>query len=240
MIVGVTYSDHNMTRSAEICRESMLSNWFDEVHRIDENLWNSSPFDSFAILNLSTLIEKRGAGYWLWKPYAIAMHMAGLSNGDILIYSDAGVKWIADPRHIIDAMDQDLFLFSNGHQHVHWCKGDVIYGICSSHVPDAQQQAQASVIFIRVSDFSRKFIKEWLLWCQMPGFIDDSPSVLPNHPEFAEHRHDQAILTCLAIKYGIKLHWWPDHLWYESQRHRWPDDAYPLMFEHHRKRNNEY
>ena len=29
-------------------------------------------------------------------------------------------------------------------------------------------------------------------------------------------------------------------LWYESQRFRWPEDKYPSMWNHHRKRNSEY
>ncbi len=96
------------------------------------------------------------------------------------------------------------------------------------------------MMFFRVNDFTRKFVKEWLLWCQMPGMIDDSLSVLPNHPEFAAHRYDQSVLTCLQIKYGIKTHWWPDQRWFVSQRYRWPNDKYPPMLIHHRKRNEEW
>jgi hypothetical protein len=88
---------------------------------------------------------------------------------------------------------------------------------------------------MKVCDNTKDFMREWLAWCQMPGLIDDSPSQ-DNWKEFAEHRHDQAILTCLQIKHGYKLHWWPtiysDHL---------PrTDSYPAMFNHHRKRNNEW
>jgi hypothetical protein len=150
---------------------------------------------------------------------------------------DAGVKIIADINHIVKAMDQDIFFFTNGLQHVHWCKADVMQAINGRQLEAHWQQVQASAIFFRISPTTRNFIKEWLLWCQMPGFIDDSPSKLPNHPEFAEHRHDQAILTCLAIKYHYRLHWWPDARWFISQRYRWPEDQYPTIFDHHRFRN---
>jgi hypothetical protein len=73
----------------------------------------------------------------------------------------------------------------------------------------------------------------------MPGFIDDSPSMLPNHPEFQEHRHDQAILTCLQIKYQIKAHWWPS-TYNLHQREHFPEDTYPPILNHHRKRNWEW
>ncbi len=82
--------------------------------------------------------------------------------------------------------------------------------------------------------------KEWLAYCNIPWMIDDTPSTIPNHPEFACHRYDQAILCCLAYKYNIVLHWWADARWFVNQRYRWPEDRYPPMFIHHRMRNNDY
>jgi hypothetical protein len=246
-----------MTQSREVCKESAIMNGIEQVFAYSENMIYGSGY--FFQDNEEILRAKRGCGYWLWKPYIInhVMRDDHCQDGDILIYCDAGVKIIENVNRIIEVMDQDIFLFSNGHQHVHWCKADVLEAICPllfqsaqmlspegvtpkmlfNPLTDSYQQVQASVIFFKVNQNTRNFVKEWLLWCQMPGFIDDSPSKLPNHPEFAQHRYDQAILTCLAIKYGYKLHWWADRLWYESQRHRWPDDHYTAMFEHHRKRN---
>lgn len=243
MIHLVTYSELNMTISRELCVRSSLKYGVNEVNAFGrENI--SEEFYSF---NRATLDSERGAGYWLWKPYFIDRVMRGCKDGDVLIYCDAGVEIITDVNEIINVMDQDIFFFSNGHQHVHWCKADVMSSICPDKMPDTDkpwitltQQVQASLIFFKVNQKTRDFVKEWLVWCQMPGFIDDSPSKLPNHPEFAEHRYDQAILCCLQIKYGYKLHWWPDKLWYESQRYKWPEDKYPSMIKHHRKRNNEY
>lgn len=240
MIRLINFSDDRMTRSQMVCTISAQQKGVDQVlqynpHHISKEFYQ---------LNKTVLDAERGAGYWLWKPYFINKGFDFCKDGDILIYMDSGVKLINDVKNIIDVMDQDIFLFSNGHMHVHWCKADVMKAMFATSLPVTEyynfQQVQASVIFFKVNDFSRKFIKEWLLWCQMPNFINDEPSVLPNHPEFAEHRHDQAILTCLQIKYNLKLHWWADKLWYESQRGRWPNDKYPSMWEHHRKRNNEY
>lgn len=236
-IKGITYSDENMTKSASLCESSMGKNGIQSVSYRDYSYISRE----FETTNKAIFDGKRGAGcYWIFKPYIIYDIMLLLSDNDILVYSDAGVEWIANVQHIIKAMDQDIFLFSNGHQHSHWCKADIMQAILGKQIPVEYQQVQASVIVFRVNDFTRRFVKEWLLYCQMPGLIDDSPSVLPNHPEFAENRHDQAILSTLAYKYSIRQHWWADQLWYESQRYRWPEDTYPSMFRHHRKRNNEW
>ena len=59
--------------------------------------------------------------------------------------------------------------------------------------------------------------------------------VYPNAPEHQENEHDQAILTALAIKYGVKLHWFPSDTNYHQQ-----EDNYPALITHHRRRNNEW
>lgn len=255
MIHFVTYSAPNMTRSREVCVQAARNNGCEAIHEFDIDEVSQEFYNN----NKSILDSPRGLGYWLQKPYFINKVVTNAANLDYLVYVDAGVELIANVNEIISRMDQDIFLFSNGHQHVHWCKMGVIAGIIpevlepspkemshalssgnnSAYVQrlTAYQQVQASVIFFRINETTRNFIKEWLLWCQMPGFIDDSPSTLANHPEFAEHRYDQAILTCLQIKYGYRLHWWPDKKWYMSQRYRWPEDTYPPMLLHNRYRN---
>lgn len=249
-IVGITYTDHNMMQSAELCRLSMMKNSVD-----DAAIFMPRHISRYFIDANSDIFKDgaRGAGcYWLFKPFLLHDAMRYAQNGDVIIYSDAGVEFINDVQHIISRMDEDIFFFTNGFPHVEWCKMDVIerilptayehtYGFLTTEKSRKEfydkKQVQASVIFLKVNQTTRNFVKEWLLYCQMPGFIDDSPSKLPNYPTFAEHRHDQAILTCLQIKYGYKLHWWPTAY---AEHIRIQGDDYPVMFNHHRKRDNEW
>lgn len=251
MIRGITYSDENMTRSAMLCRESMLKNGVAEC-----SVWCPGDIQpEFKQFNRDIFAQERGAHcYWLFKPYIIYNRMLRMEEGEILIYSDAGIEFVAPVQPIIDRMDEDIFFFDNNFPHVEWCKGDVFHSILSEvfgelyagKAPADHQkniyrirQVQASSFFIRVNQKTLNFVKEWLLRCQQPGFIDDSPSRLANYPTFAEHRHDQAILTCLQVKYRYKTHWFPtttaQHL-----REYHPEDVYPTMFLHHRKRNHEW
>ena len=246
----VTYPADNMIISRDRCADSGKKYGADEVyafhskHDVSEEFYNTNKeiLDAEFCENGTRPCN----GYWLTKPYFINRVMNQSQDGDYVIYADAGCEIIAPLQAIIDVMDEDLFLFSNGMMHRDWCKADVIDEILHITPPhgihewEDNQQVQASALWIKVTPFSRKFIKEWLLWCQMPGMVDDSPSDIPNHPEFASHRYDQAILCCLQIKYGLKTHWWPDARWFASQRYRWPNDQYPLMLVHHRMRNNEW
>lgn len=237
----LTYSEPNMTRSRALCVESAKSNGADYVHeftRISPEFYENNK--SILDAEFCESGTRPCAGYWLWKSYFVNQVMNKAHDGDIVCYVDAGVEIIANLNHIVNAMDQDIFLFTNGLQHVHWCKASVMMAINGGMLPYEYTQVQASAMFFRVNDFTRKFVKEWLLWCQMPGMIDDSISDYPNFEGFANHRYDQAILSCLAYKYGIKGHYWADAKWFSSQRYRWPEDQYPLMFNHHRRRNSEY
>lgn len=231
-----TYADANMSIAASICRESALRHGISQV-------WQWAPWGirntKFYENNKQILDQKRGSGYWLWKPFIILDALKRMNEGEVLTYADAGVEFIAPVRHIIDRMDSDIWLFGNQYQHVHWCKADVMKALnCFA----SGSQVQASVIFIRNTAKTREFVDEWLTWCTVDGMIDDRPSKCSNHPEFREHRHDQAILTTLAYREHIKpFHWWPamyncGAFTYEKGGYI---DNYPVLFHHHRCRNNE-
>lgn len=235
MIRLITFTDVRMTFSADNLTRSVLANGIDEayVYRYDD-------LDKrFMQMAEPTIYESKGAGLYIWKPYICWHAINRMKDGETLIYADAGQTIISSVQPVIDAMDQDVMMFSNGWNHMDWCKMDVMASILGRAVfPKVGEikQAQASLIFFRVSSESRKFVKEWMLWCLMPGFCDNSPSVLPNVPTFQETRWDQSVLSCLGIKYGYKLHWFPSSTnWHNKSAH--PNDNYPAIVDHHRRRN---
>ena len=65
---------------------------------------------------------------------------------------------------------------------------------------------KSEVLFRQIyCQFTLNFIKEWLEYSQDYRLITDSPNEcgLPNYPEFADHRHDQAIFNILCLKYNL-------------------------------------
>lgn len=240
MIRLVTYADQNMSKSLELCYESAYKNGVNNAHVWDRQMLEATEFYQ---INREILDQQRGSGYWLWKPYIIYKALLDMNENDVLVYSDAGVEFINSVQHIILAMDEDVFLFGNNYNHADWCKYDVFDAIIPDKNLHHTKQVQASVIFIKPTQKAKEFVKEWLLYSQMPNLIDDSESKLPNYLTFAEHRHDQAILTCLQIKHGYKLHYWPAQynngaFTYDKIEHY--KDSYPIIFHHHRKRNNQW
>lgn len=230
MIHLITYSDDKMLRSRKLCATSAVKQGCDSARGYGPE----DISEEFRQANSDILSAERGCGYWLWKPYIIYKEMLSLSGGDILIYSDAGQEFVGSVHPMIQAMQGDIMLFSNGWKHIEWCKGSVCKAILGDHWSHYDnRQAQASLQVYRVSQKSLAFVKEWLMYCQIPGLIDDSPCDY-NYPTFADHRHDQAILGCLAIKYGITLRWFPTTTNMHQQQ---PGDSYPAVILHHRRRD---
>lgn len=257
----VTFHDKSMTRAAQLCVESSKIHGVGTHARFTPgNISQWSEVKGHPEIFRQPEDTRRVWGWWAWKPLIIAKALSWLPDNSLLIYSDAGIEFVDNVNYIIDRMDQDILLFGNMYEHAHWCKRDVIEAVwplpkcadcdkiegftCNAHFYNEAwgrfgKQAQASVIFFRVSDWSRAFVKEWLDWCLFEGgrLIDDSPSRTPNHPEFQENRHDQAILTTMAYRDGVPLHWWPAE--YNDGQFIYPrgdysDEGYPILFHHHR------
>jgi hypothetical protein len=236
----VTFSDENMTMAADICERSGRDHGVSAVWK-----WSKAELmqTDFYRDNKLLLDQPRGCGYWSWKPFIILHTLTTRAKeGDIVIYSDAGVEFVNNIRYAVDRMKEHVWLFGNMYQHEHWCKADILKVILNGKERSLDKQSQASVLIVKNTDWSRTFVKEWMHYCLQPGLIDDSPSKTTNHPEFKENRHDQAILTTLAYKYNLPLHWWPamynaGNFTYDKTGYR---DDYPVLFHHHRMRNQDF
>jgi hypothetical protein len=246
----VSYADEQMTISQQLCIKSAQ-----EIGKIDQAFsFNPRTLGVEFVKRHKHILEhpQRGGGYgfWLWKPYIVDQAIRALPDGDILIYSDSGVEWIAPIEHLTGRFeaqhgkDRDIFLFSNGHVHENWCKAEVLQHMLPKYLTDdyhdlhTKKQVQASVMMFRINEYTREFCARWLAWSCIPGFIDDTLRG-PQLPEFREHRNDQSILTNLAIEDGLKLHHWPAQYW-ADKKVEFPGDLYPQMFYHHRYRNEEW
>jgi len=233
------YSNNNMTISKNVLIESFINvagGQKENVHSFSfEDIQQDQTFYNF---NKDVLEKDRGSGYWMWKPYIILDTLNKVDFGTYVLYCDSGVQIV----HQLDELYKlgDFVVFNNEWAHIDWCKMDVLKGMLPQY--ELQQlinirQVQASVFLIKKTEYTVKLIREWLSWSQVTNFIDDTPSRLPNHSRYREHRHDQAIICNLIIREGIKTHWWPAQY---NIIHKTPDTKYGVLFNHHRKRNNQW
>lgn len=191
--------------------------------------------------NRHILDQPRGAGYWLWKPYFILESLNVLNDGDEVIYCDAGVELIAPLDILFETVLQknDVGLFSSkGYLNRVWTKRDAFVFLDAdfSTFWDLEQVA-GTIILLRNSSFSRRFIANWLDVSKNGHILMDDSSILgrPELPEFVAHRHDQSILTILARKYEIAPHRHPSQFGNGLEKD-FPEDLYPQICFIHRSR----
>jgi hypothetical protein len=166
----------------------------------DKNFWDKH---SNFIMN-----NKRGYGYWLWKPYIIKKTMESLIDGDILLYLDCGceidIKKKNNLMESIEIVKKDYIIATYTFADKEWTKMDLIMKLDMNNDEYLNAyQHQAGAILILVCDKTRDLVNKWYdIGCDY-HMIDDTPSINPNLSCFIEHRHDQSIFSLLTKKYNL-------------------------------------
>ena len=190
----------------------------------DKNFWSSH--SEFIKKN------KRGYGYWLWKPYLIGKTMRSMKDGDVLLYLDAGCEitigdkytprgyWqdcVTPIENCIEAIGREKIIGTSlgaAHPEAEWTKMDLPLRLGIADEPYMKEpQRQSGTIFFSVCEETRKFVNDWYSLCCDYHLIDDSPSISKNYEGFREHRHDQSVFSQLTKK--RRLGWF-------ARKNTWP------------------
>jgi hypothetical protein len=234
MKVLVTYADKAFRQIQKLNRESAIRHGrFDRIR-----LFGPRDIDpSFRRANEEILVQKRGGGYWLWKPYFIHRTLTELKMGDLLMYCDSGALFIDDPQPLLTLCENarsDVISFELAHAERTYTKRDafVLLGCDTAEYTDTQQRL-ASFIILRQSDFSLRFAAEWLHWAKDARALSDSPNTLglPNHEGFIDHRHDQSLFSLLAKKHRVPAFRDPSQ-WGNDCCDSYPNSTYPQIIDH--------
>jgi len=206
----ITFGSHNnyLDAGSRLLNQATSLNLFKECrlytanHLLHSDFW--SQHQNFVNNN------RRGFGYWLWKPYIIKKNMEEMNDGDILLYLDCGCeihnKCREELLKCIEAVKIDKIVGTtvSVQKEKDWCKMDLIERLVMTHhdsINDLQRQAGANLFLICPE--TRTFVNAWYELCCDYHNIDDSPSIVQNSPTFCEHRHDQSIFSLLTKKYNL-------------------------------------
>jgi len=181
----------------------------------------------------------RGYGYWQWKPIIILDALSKLNDGDIVGYVDSGNVIINNLEYVFNACEErGIVLFDNRdgnyvttHKNKEWTKRDCFVLMdCDSEEYYNAPQVDAAYQFYKKTPNTIEFLEKYMSFCSNDNIISDLPNITKdNLPEFKDHRHDQSILSLMAVKYEIPLlpepSEWGNYL---------EDRPYPQLFLHHR------
>lgn len=187
---------------------SALNRGFDrflQYHRkdIDADFYNK---------NKAILDQKRGAGYWLWKPYILLKTLKELPEGAIVFYADSPVifKNSIEPfvRKLNDSKTDILLLQDGSKRKNNFNKAFqtiksealTLNNIDPSSL-DAKYALWGAFLVVRNTERGRAFVQTWLNLCENKDALTDQPldgqKQLTN---FKVHSHDQALLFVATQK----------------------------------------
>jgi len=194
------------------------SQFHDAVDRIHRELSAIDVFDKLVMYKDDTLKNdtefwkqhadffeknKRGYGYWIWKPYLILKTMDQIKEGDTLFYLDSGCEVISDStsyERILQLNEKckqhSLLYTSTSYPEKKYTKMDLFDTLGLWNEFDTEQK-QATLMVLQKNALTISFLKEWYALATRYPLVDDSPSMLENDESFIEHRHDQSIFSLL-------------------------------------------
>lgn len=149
--------------------------------------------------------QTRGYGWWSWKPWCILDAMRRWSlPGDVVIYCDAAMTVEGPLRPYAQAVRHALLFRLGGwrtkdYRNLCWTKRDTIamMGMADDAHRDAVQ-LNAAVQMYRHTPRAMALLERYREWCSRREVIDDARA-LEDYPGYVDHRHDQSILSLLAV-----------------------------------------
>lgn len=155
--------------------------------------------------------HKRGFGWYAWKPFIIIDALSKLSDGDIVLYTDADTYPISNFSILYDICNKEgMMAFEvTGEKNRSWCKRDCYITMNQDNEKyyDAQAAVARFILFKKGDWKSTQLLYEWLTYCLNQKANTFDKSVLGKELDgFIEHRAEQAILTLLIHKYNYPLY----------------------------------
>jgi len=159
--------------------------------------------------------NRRGYGYYLWKPYLILKRLSEIKDGELLFYTDAGSefnpktsnKFMIKRFNEVRKTKKLMGIFTCPEKNFN--KIDLVKYFGYENSPfflKSQQHAAGAVLMMKTPEII-KFMTEWyeLGYKDNYHFIDDSKSFEKETEYFKKHRHDQSIYSLLTKKYDNML-----------------------------------
>jgi len=185
------------------------------------------------------LDQPRGCGFWIWKPYIILEAMKSLEDGDIVLYSDAGVSVINDLTPLFNLAAKKgvvVFKIGGGHQNKTWTKRDcfILTDCDEQKYWDSIQTTGSYHLWVK-NEKNIQFITEYQHLLCDENIVTDKPNVCgkENFPEFKDHRHDQSVLSLMSIKYELERFRDPSQ-YGVYEKNIFTNSEYEQLFNHHR------
>lgn len=206
----ISYGDAKYASQREFFKETALaSSFFDEV-----TIFSPEDIDPMFKAHFGYVLnQRRGGGYWIWKPYFIQRELESLSDNDILIYCDAGCminsggeKRFKEYIELLRNSETGCISFELPHKEIEYTKQEVFDHFDASETLIHSNQLMATVVMLRKCPHTTLLINKWYAaLCENPLLFTDDKDDATQDKEFIDHRHDQSIFSIVRKTYKSEV-----------------------------------
>jgi len=204
---------------------------------------------TFVKENIAILSQKKGAGFWLWKPWLILKTLETVPENDIVVYMDSGVLFRNPIKPLVDlANEHEIILFEYDPDEywgkpVNITKREIFLALeCDTEKCHKGRHVWSGAAIFKNTPKSRALVKEWLTYCLDEKLLTDELDAAIQHPEFKRQYHDEAILNTLYNKDPEDKYLFPSKIFFEEYatwHHRHPEkEYYSLLMANHNNRSS--
>jgi hypothetical protein len=176
-----------------ITHEAEVTGAFDAVHAFTPEDIDRDYYEAHSDI----LSQKRGVGYWLWKPYFLWLLLSRLQCGDIVMYADSGCEFTGDPAHYVNLASEYGFvgfkLPLKSHQLRRWTKGDIFDALgMDMEIFGGERQHVGGIWLFQKRTETLAFVQDWLRFSEGAAHHGRAvhhpePPRLPGEPPRPEH-----------------------------------------------------
>lgn len=207
-ITAISYGNKPYRKAMKLNLKTALSKG-----KVDEALgFSDKDIDKeFMEENQHILCSKKGNGYWLWKVYFCIKVLDELSDGDYMVYADAGGYYYTNSvREVVNYMGEKklwLVYYDQPWIEKHYTKRDAFVLMdCDDVNYTESTQCHSGLFVMKKCREAEAFLNEWLKFAKDDRILTDLPNKCgkENYEGFLEHRHDQSIFSLLCKKHCIR------------------------------------
>lgn len=205
--------------------------------------------------------KNRYYGFDTWRPEIIQKYIQTLPDNSILHYSDIGNHLNKNgidrlKEYVSMTEDSNMTVFEYGdvperfkdlnykfqkYMEYHFTKGDVLkyFNLSKQSVIFNSPQIWGGTFFLKKSEFSSNFLKQWDRANENTNLLDDSPSNISNHKEFVGMRGCQSIFSIICKMNNVKKISATECEWAENNfKREWSHlNNYPILAKRDKKYN---
>jgi hypothetical protein len=197
--------DHYVNQKLFFKQKATASGFFDDI-----KIFSPKDISAAFIDKVGSIIQsKKGAGFWIWKPFFIKQVLDRISHNDILMYCDVGcfINRSGEKRYhqyleMLNDSDTGTVDFELPFREYEFTKQEIFNHFESPEVLINANQLMATVLLVRKCEYTSMLVNYWYNTAiNYPSLFTDEITLV-QHQAYVAARHDQSVFSVIRKQFG--------------------------------------